>query len=202
MEKQTIISISREYGSAGHEIARNIASDLGLKFYDRGMLDEIAKTMNVDVEVLQKYDEKPRNFILSRRVGTHTNSMEEIIAEFQFDFIRKKAEEGESFVIVGRCAETVLKDFDRLISIFITGERQHKIDRVMEHFQISESQAIAKMTRHDRTRKQYHNRHSDAKWGDSRLYDLCMNSSPLGIPGTIRVLENYIQERIQAFDAQ
>ena len=196
MEKQTIVSISREYGSGGHEIARNIASDLGLKFYDRGVLDEIANKMNVDVEVLQKYDEKPRNFILSRRVGNHTNSMEEIIAEFQFDYIRKKAEEGESFVIVGRCAETVLKDFDELISIFICGERQHKIDRVMQHFAINESDAIAKMYRHDRKRKQYHNRHSDAKWGDSRLYDLCINSSPLDITGTIRVLENYIKERI------
>ena len=161
------------------------------------MLDEIAENMNVDVEVLQKYDEKPRNYMLSRRVGNHTNSMEEIIAEYQFDFIRKKAEEGESFVIVGRCAETVLKDFEELISIFITGERQHKIKRVMEHFNLPENKAIAKMLRHDRKRKQYHNRHSDAKWGDSRLYDLCINSSPLGIEGTIRVLENYIRERVE-----
>lgn len=192
-----IISISREFGSGGHEIAENIARDLDLKFYDRGMLDEIAENMNVDVEVLQKYDEKPRNYMLSRRVGNHTNSMEEIIAEYQFDFIRKKAEEGESFVIVGRCAETVLKDFEELISIFITGERQHKIKRVMEHFNLPENKAIAKMLRHDRKRKQYHNRHSDAKWGDSRLYDLCINSSPLGIEGTIRVLENYIRERVE-----
>ncbi|MCI6241726.1 MAG: cytidylate kinase-like family protein [Lachnospiraceae bacterium] len=197
MKKQMIISISREFGSGGHEIAENIARDLDLKFYDRGMLDEIAENMNVDVEVLQKYDEKPRNYMLSRRVGNHTNSMEEIIAEYQFDFIRKKAEEGESFVIVGRCAETVLKDFEELISIFITGERQHKIKRVMEHFNLPENKAIAKMLRHDRKRKQYHNRHSDAKWGDSRLYDLCINSSPLGIEGTIRVLENYIRERVE-----
>ena len=197
MKKQMIISISREFGSGGHEIAENIARDLDLKFYDRGMLDEIAENMNVDVEVLQKYDEKPRNYMLSRRVGNHTNSMEEIIAEYQFDFIRKKAEEGASFVIVGRCAETVLKDFEELISIFITGERQHKIKRVMEHFNLPENKAIAKMLRHDRKRKQYHNRHSDAKWGDSRLYDLCINSSPLGIEGTIRVLENYIRERVE-----
>ena len=197
MKKQMIISISREFGSGGHEIAENIARDLDLKFYDRGMLDEIAENMNVDVEVLQKYDEKPRNYMLSRRVGNHTNSMEAIIAEYQFDFIRKKAEEGESFVIVGRCAETVLKDFEELISIFITGERQHKIKRVMEHFNLPENKAIAKMLRHDRKRKQYHNRHSDAKWGDSRLYDLCINSSPLGIEGTIRVLENYIRERVE-----
>ena len=185
MKKQMIISISREFGSGGHEIAENIARDLDLKFYDRGMLDEIAENMNVDVEVLQKYDEKPRNYMLSRRVGNHTNSMEEIIAESQFDFIRKKAEEGESFVIVGRCAETVLKDFEELISIFITGERQHKIKRVMEHFNLPENKAIAKMLRHDRKRKQYHNRHSDAKWGDSRLYDRGELKEPSGCWKTI-----------------
>ena len=196
MGKQTIISISREYGSAGHEIGRKIAQALGMKFYDRSLLDEIATEKNMDISVLEKYDEKPRNVILSRKVGNHTNSPEEIIAEFQFDFIKKRADEGESFVIVGRCAETVLKDFEGLISIFITGERQHKIKRVMEHFDISEKEAIVKMARHDRKRKQYHNQHSDAKWGDSRLYDLCINSSPLGVDGTIRVLENYIQERI------
>ena len=87
MGKQTIISISREYGSGGHEIARKIAQELGFKFYDRSLLDEIATEKNMDVSVLQKYDEKPRNVILSRRVGVHTNSPEEIIAEFQFDFI-------------------------------------------------------------------------------------------------------------------
>lgn len=202
MGKQTIISISREYGSGGHEIGRKIAQKLGLKFYDRDLLDEIAMEKNMDVAVLQKYDEKPRNVILSRRIGSHTNSPEEIIAEFQFDFIKKKALEGESFVIVGRCAETVLRDFDGLISIFITGERRHKIDRVRAHFQISENEAILKMARHDRTRKQYHNRHSDAKWGDSRLYDLCMNSSPLGIDKTVLVLENYIRERMDLQNSQ
>ena len=97
-----IITISREFGSAGHEIAKHIANDFGLHFYDRKMLDEIANQMNVDVEVIQKYDEKPRNPLLSRRVGKHTNSMEEIIAEIQFDYIREKADSGESFVIVNR----------------------------------------------------------------------------------------------------
>ena len=202
MGNQTIVSISREYGSGGHEIGRKIAQALGMKFYDRSLLDEIATEKNMDVSVLQKYDEQPRNVILSRRVGNHTNSPEEIIAEFQFDFIKKKADEGESFVIVGRCAETVLKDFEGLISIFITGSRRQKINRVREHFQISEREAILKMARHDRKRKQYHNRYSDAKWGDSRLYDLCMNSSPLGIDGTVRVLENYIYERLHKADPE
>ena len=112
MGEQLIISISREYGSGGHEIARKLADRLELAFYDRCMLDEIAEQMNADVSDFHKYDEKPGNRLLSRRVGNHTNSYEEIIAQFQFDYIRKKAENGESFVVVGRCSENVLKDYD------------------------------------------------------------------------------------------
>ena len=124
MGEQLIVSISREFGSGGHEIARKLADRLGLAFYDRCMLDEIAEQMNADVSDFHKYDEKPGNRLLSRRVGNHTNSYEEIIAQFQFDYIRKKAERGESFVVVGRCSENVLKDYDCLISVFVTGDKE------------------------------------------------------------------------------
>ena len=80
MGEQLIVSISREFGSGGHEIARKLADRLGLAFYDRCMLDEIAEQMNADVSDFHKYDEKPGNRFLSRRVGNHTNSYEEIIA--------------------------------------------------------------------------------------------------------------------------
>ena len=201
MAKQTIISISREFGSGGHEIAEKIARSLGLKFYDRSMLDEIANKLNVKVDILEKYDEAPRNFLMTRRVGNHTNSMAEILAEYQFDLIRDKAASGESFVIVGRCSETELKNYDCLISIFINGDYEHKLARVKKKYELSESEAIAKMNRHDKKRKMYHNRHSDYKWGDSRYYDLCINSSPLGIDKTAHILECYIKERIECTGA-
>lgn len=197
MSKQTIVTVSREFGSGGHEIAEKIASDLGLKFYDRGMLDEIAQEMNIKVEVLEKYDEKPKNIMLSRKVGKYSSSMEEILAEMQFDFIRKKAEEGESFVIVGRCSESVLRNVEGLISIFVNGNKECKIERVMKKYVLSRQEAIRKMERHDYKRKKYHNRHSDHKWGDSRYYDICVNSSPLKVSGTVNVLEKYIQERMK-----
>ena len=153
MGEQLIISISREYGSGGHEIARKLADRLELAFYDRCMLDEIAEQMNADVSDFHKYDEKPGNRLLSRR------------------------------------------DYDCLISVFVTGDKEHKIQRVMEHFDLSESEAYTKMRRHDRTRKQYHNRYSEGKWGDATYYDMCINSSPLGIEKTVNVLENYVKER-------
>lgn len=197
MAKQTIIAISREFGSEGHEIARIIAEDLGLKLYDRSMLDEMADNMGIKVEVLEKHDEKPRNFFLTRTVGKYTNSMEEIVADMQFDFIKEKAESGESFVIVGRCADSVLRGMEGLITIFLIGTKEAKVKHVMDKFDLSESEALIKMARHDKKRSQYHNRHSDGRWGDSRFYDLCINSSLLGIQGTVSILEDYIRARME-----
>lgn len=196
MDKQVIIAISREYGSAGHEIAEKVSRDLGLKLYDRNMLDDISKDKDIRVEYLEKYDEKPRKIFNSRRVGAYTNSIEEIIAEMQFDYLREKADTGESFIIVGRCAETVLKDRKGLISVFILGDYEVKLKRIMDKYHLSEIDATIKIKRHDRHRKQYHNRYSDGKWGDSRLYDLCINSSRLGTDKTSEIIKDYIKERM------
>lgn len=196
MAKQTIIAISREFGSGGHEIGERIARDLGVKFYDRNMLDEIAEAKNIHIEYLEKYDEKPKRPFLSRRVGAYSNSIEEIVAEMQFEYLQEKADSGESFVIVGRCAETVLKEYPGLITIFILGDMPVKIARVREHFQLNHNDALFKLKKHDRKRKQYHDRHSDHDWGDSENYDVCINSSKLGIPGTAAILKDYIAARM------
>ena len=196
MDKQVIIAISREYGSGGHEIVKIISDHFKLNLYDRSILDEIAKEKDIKIEYLEKYEEKPKKTYLSRRVGAYTNSIEEIIAEMQFEFIRNKADSGESFVIVGRCAETVLKDHPGLISIFVVGDKEAKIERIQRVYNISREEAEIKRKRHDKSRKHYHNRHSDFKWGDSRNYDLCINSSKLGEEITSKSVINYIQDRI------
>ncbi len=200
-EKQWIICIGREFGSGGHEIGEKLAAALGFGFYDRKMLDEIAAGMNINVEVLEAYDEKVKNVFLSRRVRGFSNSMEEILSNIQFDYIREKAESGESFVIVGRCAEQVLKNHPHVISIFITGDFSCKLKRVMEKYQLTESEARSKMERHDRTRKQYHNRHCEKKWGDSRNYDMCINSSGLGVDLTVKLLEQYVKGYMKTQDS-
>ncbi len=194
MEKQLIISISREFGSGGRAIAKKIAKDMGLALYDKNILEEIAKEKNMDPQNFHDVDEKPRNKLLTRRVKGHTNSMEENLALMQFDYLKKKADSGESFVVVGRCSETVLKDREGLVSIFVTGDKETKIKHLMEKFKLPEEEAVAKCERHDRARRRYHNHYSDFKWGDSRNYDVCINSSRLGIEGTAEVLETYIRK--------
>lgn len=148
------------------------------------------------LNILKSTTRNQKKTYLSRRVGAYTNSIEEIITEMQFDFIREKAANGESFVIVGRCAETVLKDNKGLISIFVVGDKEAKIARLQRVFNISKEEAETKRRRHDKTRKTYHNRHSDFKWGDSRNYDICINSSKLGEELTAKSLERYIEDRI------
>lgn len=195
MDKQVIIAINREFGSGGHIIARMIAEQLGINLYDRALLDKLAENMNVDAEYLEKFDEKPKG-IFSKSVNGKTNSFEEILAQMQFDFLKEKAATGESFVVVGRCAGSVLKDNPGLVKIFISGDMKDKIARTMKKDELSEAKAIAKINRHDSKRKAYHNAHSDYKWGDSRHYDVCINESKLGLERTASVLVEYIRGRI------
>lgn len=191
MGKQLIISIGREFGSCGHEIAEIIAKDLNLPLYDRSLLDHIADEKGWDAEKLEKYDEKHRNILFTRKVKGYSNSFADILTEMQFDFIKKKADSGESFVIVGRCSDVVLAGYDALFSVFVLGDQDAKIKHVASKYHLSEDEALSKMRRHDAKRKAYHNAHSKIKWGDSRRYDLCINSSRLGVEQTARIIEHY-----------
>lgn len=195
MKEQLIISIGREFGSGGHEIARRLAEHFALPLYDHNLLDEIAMERELDVETLRRYDEMPRNVVLSRTVCGFSSSAEVNIANMQFDYLKRKAAAGESFVVVGRCAETMLKDYPGMISIFVLGDATVKTARVMEIYRLSEREARYKMERHDRSRKMYHNYYCKGKWGDSRNYDLCINSSRMGLDRTVDFLKGYIMER-------
>ena len=161
MKEQLIISVGREFGSGGHEIAQKLADHYHLPLYDHNLLDEMAEKHGMDKELLKELDEKKRNKFLSRTVRGMSNSPEHNVAQLQFDFIKQKAEEGKSFVIVGRCSETVLHEHPAMISFFILGDMDVKIKRIMKLHQMSKSQAEALILEKDRKRKKYHNSHLD-----------------------------------------
>lgn len=196
MEKQLIVSVSREYGSGGHYIAIQLAERLGIQLVDYDVFYEMAKAKGIDLHKMRPYDEARKKPFIHRTVRGMSNSPEEALAEMQFEFMRKKADAGESFVIVGRCAETILREYEGLVSFFITGDMDAKIKRIEEVRNFSEEDAVAAIKRHDRNRKAYHNYYSDMKWGDSRNYDMCINSSRIGLDKTVDVIENYIRTRI------
>lgn len=195
MEKQLIISVGREYGSGGHEIAERLSKHYGIQLLDHNLLDEIAAEKNLDMQQLRGLDEKHRSRLASRTVRGYSSSPEENLYLLQFDYLKNKAASGESFVIVGRCSESILKGYDGLVSIFVLGDMDRKIERIMRLYQLSKEQAVRKIREKDMKRKRYHNGHCDGRWGDSRNYDITINSSKLGIDGTVTLLADYIDRR-------
>lgn len=195
MNKQIIISIGREYGSAGHKIAEKLANKMNLPLYDRNLLDELAHTKDIDVEHFAKFDEKPRNFFLSRTVKGHSNSPEENLAELQFALLKSKAADGDSFIVVGRCSDYILRDFP-VVSIFIHSEdMEEKINYIMNLRNMNRKDAIKAIERHDKKRASYYQHFTNGKkWGACKSYDLCISVSLFGIEGTVDFLFDFIKK--------
>ena len=194
MKKQIIVTIGREYGSAGHFIAGHLAQKLGFSLYDKAFFIECHDQIGFSAEIMEKYDEKPVNILFSKKVRNHTNSIEAHVQNKVNEFILSKAQSGESFVIVGRCADQVLRDNPNAIKVFITGHIKEKLQRIMEIFDLPEDKAMDKLKRHDKKRRSYHNTYSDMKWGDSRGYDICIDSSVIGIDATVDLLADYVEK--------
>lgn len=197
MDKQLLISISRTYGSGGHAIAAKIAEDLGLPLYDRNLLERMSEEHIIKNDEYKKVDDRPHIVMPSRRVRGYSNSMVDNLLELQFDYLRKLAEQGESFVIVGRCSEMALKQHPGLISVFVTGDFEARIRRISEIQKLKKRDAANKIKRVDKMRRAYHDRFSKKHWGDPSGYDLCINSTRLSVDGTASILEKYIEARME-----
>ncbi len=196
MKKQIIITVGRESGSGGHAIAKKLADMMGIACYDKKKLVEgTAKISGMNRNYVRKLDEKPVGFPFSGRIGAFEESPESNVARMTFEYIRSIADSGESCVIVGRCADSVLRNNPNTLRIFIVGNTEDKNKRLSNIRQISEEEADEERRETDRFRRAYHNFYSETKWGDSRAYDLIINSSCLGIQGTAE----YIKQFAQAF---
>ena len=194
--QQIIISIGREFGSGGHAIAEILAKRFTLPLYDNNLLLEIAESKNLDVKSLERYDEVPKNRLFSRNVQGYSNSPEENIAKMQFNYLREKADNGESYVVVGRCSEEVLGDYPFVTTVFILGDMDKKIERISKLYNVSSYKAESIITENNKKRKSYHNYYCRCKWGDSRNYELSINSSKLGLEKTADIIEDYLREKM------
>lgn len=199
--EQIIIALGREFGSGGREIAKKLAKRLNLMVYDRNMLESIAAEHLKQVEDLERYDE------CRRKDGEQRNQLtvaqEDRLAYLEFDYMRERAARGESFIVVGHCAEEVLKHGPGLlISVFIRADRPFRIKRVMERESVSEQEALALMRRIDQRRRAYHDHFCTSGWGETETYDLVLNSSWLGIDETVGLLERYVLKRKNEQEAE
>ena len=198
MKTNTIITIGREFGSAGREIGYKVAKEFGIKRYDKEMLARAAKESGICEEIFESHDEKPTSsFLYSLVMDTYSmgysgNTYTDMpinhkIFLAQFDTIKKMADEGPC-VIIGRCADYALEDYPNVVSVFITGDEADKIKRVSELYNVDEAKAKDLMIKTDKRRSSYYNYYSNKKWGDPKSYDMCINSSAVGQEGAVDII--------------
>lgn len=195
-----VITVGRQYGSGGREIGTMLAEKLGFAYYDDLLLKEAAKESGLCEELFRSFDERPKSFLYSVAMDPYSFSMnhvtpkgsiEQQIYLATYDTIKKLAEKG-SCVLIGRCADYALKDRDDVINLFITAPLENRIARVARRNGISEDEARERIKKTDKSRASYYNYYSSKDWGDAKSYDLCIDSSLLGIEGTVELLEKLI----------
>ncbi len=206
-ENKTIITIGRQYGSGGYEVGKLLAEKLGVKLYDKEMLKRAAKDSGLCEEIFESHDEKPTNSFLYSLVmdtyslGYSSGSFADMpinhkVFLAQFDTIKKIADEG-SCVMVGRCADYALENYDNVINVFIYADLDKRIRRVAREFDLTDAKAKEVITKTDKKRASYYNYYTNKEWGDAKSYDLCINSAKLGIEGTAQAILDYMNMRNQ-----
>lgn len=200
MAKKVIVTIGRQFGSGGHEIGEKLAKELGIKFYDKELIKLIAKQSGLCEKVLESYDEKPTNSLLYSIVMDIYPSVmytgptiDQQIYQANYDAIRKLAE--GSCVIVGRCADYILRDCPELVSVFVHANNDFRAARIMEEYQLPDAKVRDMLVKTDKKRASYYNFQSEKKWGMASSYNLCLESSSLGIDGSVDLIKNYIKNR-------
>ncbi|MCR5509290.1 MAG: cytidylate kinase-like family protein [Lachnospiraceae bacterium] len=200
----SVITIGRQFGSGGREIGEKIAERFGISFYDKDLLKRASKESGICPELFENNDEKPTSsFLYNLITDAYTYGYSSPYVEMplshkvflaQFDAIKKIASEGPC-VIVGRCADYALSDFTNKISVFINAPLEDRIERAKIKY--PEEKDVSKVKdmviKNDKARANYYNYYSAKKWGKADTYDLCINSSILGIDGTVEHIIGFIE---------
>ena len=200
---KSVITISREFGSGGREIGKTIADRLGIGFYDKEILEEASKHSGICEDLFRKHDETYTNSLLySLVMGAYPVSpngkiypdmpLNHKIFLAQFETIKKIAEGGPC-VFIGRCADYILEGHCPTINIFIYGDMPEKKKRILERYDIEKDKVEDFIRKTDKRRANYYGYYTDRKWGIAKNYDLCINSSEIGIENTVELLLSYIK---------
>lgn len=178
-----IITISREFGSGGRFIGEEVAKKLGIAYYDKNIINQIAEESGLSPDYIQESAElSPKKGIFAYALAGRDitgKSVEDMVYEAQRKVILELAEK-ESCVIIGRNADFILKDRDDVLNVFIHGNMQEKTKRICHLYNVSEQDAVKMMTDTDKRRMTNYNFYTDQRWGKASNYTLCLNSSQLG----------------------
>ena len=203
MDKHIIICVGRQLGSGGHDIARMLALDFGAKYYDQELLNLAAKESGFSEKFFEQNDEQRGLFrSLFHLHASHVpdsnlyqnNFSQESLFKFQSDAIVKAADKG-SCVFVGRCADYVLRERKNVVSVFITASQDFRIRQVMAKQQVDQTQARKFIEQNESKRAAYYNYYTGKKWGAAESYDLCIDTSVLGLQATEKLIAVFIRKR-------
>ena len=198
MKFSPIITIGRQYGSGGREVAQKLAQVMNVSFYDKELLAEASKDSGICQEVMETYDEKQgkRSFFsmmggFQGRVDPGSMYLEmplnHRIFLAQFDTIRKIADAGPC-VIVGRCADYVLRDHENVLNVFIKASMEERIKRIVRLYELDPMKAEESIRKADKQRATYYNYYATGNWGDVSNYDICVDTGTLGIEGCVELI--------------
>ena len=188
MENKLIINIGRQFGAGGLAVAQELSRKLGIPVYDKELIQKAAQDSGFSAEIFEQSDEKKRFFSLSSIFVSAFSETENYMSDrglfkMQSQTIRKIAEQG-SAVIVGRCADYILRDMECTLNVFLTSPMEVRIARIAESRGISPEEAEHIVEDNDRKRAEYYNYYTFSDWGVASTYDICVDSSTLGIEGT------------------
>ena len=198
MKVQTIITVGRQYGSGGRYVAKLLAEKLDIPFYDKQLLTEAAHDSGINEELMESYDERQgKNLFFSLLGGSQGRvdagslyldmPLNHRIFLAQFDTIRRIAGEGPC-VIVGRCADYVLRDQDNVLNVFVKADTDHRLERIVRYNGADPMKAEEILRKADKQRAAYYNYFATGTWGDVSNYDLCVDTGTLGIEGCVEVI--------------
>lgn len=206
MKPKFIITIGREFGSGGREIGEVVAAQLGIDFYDKKLIEIASQKSGINKELFESADESKSYSLIGSLFGLRTSPISDIssgcflsnetLFNIQSDVIRELASKG-SALFVGRCADYVLQECDFCINIFITANREDKVERVSSRTGLNSNKAADLINKVDKRRASYYNYFSNKRWGDIHSYDMIINSSLLGIKGTATLIVQLVNEKIE-----
>jgi len=186
-----VITIARGYGSGGKTIGQMLSKELGIEYYDKDLIKIAAEESGINEGIFGSVDEKvKKSFLKKKNDITSSDSL----FEFQSEAIRKLADK-ETCIIVGRCADYILKDRKDVIRVFIWADHDACVREVMERFEYTEKEASRKIEAIDKERSEYYKYHTGNDWYRATNYDLCLNSGELGFDKIIDIIKGYLEIR-------
>ncbi len=198
-----IITLTRQYGSGGREIGKKLADKFGIKFYDNELISRAAKESGFAEVAFKKAEEKASNSLLyslamgmnsfgSQDFGFAGLSLDDKIFLAQSNVIRKVAEEGPC-VIVGRCADYILKEKGNVVSVYLQASIDARIKRAVELYGISEQKAAEEVLKMDKRRANYYNYHTNEKWGYAGNYDMVLRTDEIGLDNSVEMIAKFVE---------